>query len=345
MKKVSDIKNFVIIACRKLMHLVSSTFNSTSSIRVARFIKYSFIGLVFVVLSCKTAGDKRVLDTPTSGNIKISADESFMPVIDSEVYTFTHLYKNAKITPSYKPEYDVIADLMNDSVKTIVTSKKLTDEQVQLLRDSLVIARTTTFAYDALAFIINKDNYDSLLKYNTIKDIFLGNISKWSEINKKSNLGNIRVIFDNNKSGNVRYFREKFELIDSLPSNFYALSTNKEVVDFVSRNKDAIGVISVNWISDRDDSASVSFVKKIRVVGVTQENLDQSIYYRPEQGWIYDKTYPFTREIFFITRETYKGLGSGLIFWACLEQGQRIVLKIGLVPATMPIRVVQISNQ
>ena len=96
-------------------------------------------------------------ETPTRGNIKIVADESFQPLIETEVFTFTHLYTNAKIKPVYKPEYDVINDFMNDSVKVIVTSKKLSDYQIQYLRDTLIIARTTTYAYDALALITNKD--------------------------------------------------------------------------------------------------------------------------------------------------------------------------------------------
>jgi phosphate transport system substrate-binding protein len=341
MKKVSDIQNFIIIACRKLYDSVITQLNRFIITNTSRAKLYIYIGLVLILVSCKNGSTKEILDTPTSGNIKISVDESFMPVMDAEVYSFTHIYNNAKITPSYKPEYDVISDLMNDSVKVIVTSKKLTDSQIQYFLDTLVIARTTTFAYDAIAFIVNKENRDSLFKYNTIQEIFLGKIKNWNEINKKSQLGNIRVIFDNNKSGNIRYFREKFELKDSLPGNFYAVNDNKDVIDFVSRNKDALGVISVNWISDSDDSTSASFVKKITVAGITQPSLDQTSYYRPEQGWIYTKTYPFVREVYFISTETYKGLGSGLIYWACLEQGQRIVLKIGLVPATMPIRLVQ----
>jgi len=72
--------------------------------------------------------------------------------------------------------------------------------------------------------------------------------------------------------------------------------------------------------------------------------MNDGSYYRPYQGSIYDKSYPFVREIFFITRETFQGLGSGFLQWATAEQGQRIVLKSGLVPATMPIRLVQIRN-
>ena len=89
----------------------------------------------------------------------------------------------------------------------------------------------------------------------------------------------------------------------------------------------------------------MSFINKINVVAVSQQNIDDGSYYRPYQGFIYDKSYPFVREIYLITRETFAGLGTGFISWACAEQGQRIVLKSGLVPATMPIRLVQIKNE
>jgi len=299
---------------------------------------------MFILASCTGGGNSGLNETPTRGNIKISVDESFQSLIDTEIYTFTHLYTYANIKPEYKPEYDVINDFMNDSVKVIVTSKKLTDSQIQFLRDTLIVARTTTYAWDALALITNKQNSDTLLDYNTVKDIFLGKINKWKDINPKSNLGDIRIIFDNNKSGNIRFFKEKFEITEALPENFFAVNNNPEVIDFVSRNPDALGILSVNWISDKDDSLSMSFVKKINVVAVSQPYFNDGTYYRPYQGSIYDKSYPFVREIYLISRETYTGLGSGFINWACAEQGQRIVLKSGLVPATMPIRLVQIKH-
>jgi phosphate transport system substrate-binding protein len=233
---------------------------------------------------------------------------------------------------------------MNDSVKVIVTSKKLTDYQVQHLRESQIVARTTTFAYDALALVTNKTNADTLLNYGVVKDIFLGKIKKWNEIDPKSKLGDIQIIFDNTKSGNIRYFKDLFEIKDTLPENFFAVKSNPEVIDFVSRNKNALGIVSVNWISDKDDAQSMSFLKKINVLAVSQPYLNDGSYYRPYQGSIYDKSYPFVREIYLISRETFAGLGSGFINWACAEQGQRIVLKSGLVPATMPIRLVQIKH-
>lgn len=306
--------------------------------------RYLSVLLLISLFSCRGGSQQEIKETTTSGNIKIAVDESFQPLLDTEIFTFTHLYKYARITPMYKPEYDVINDFMNDSVRVMVTSKKLSDAQIQELRDSLFVARTTTFAYDALAFITNKQNPDTLLRYSELQDIFTGKLTRWKQINPNSGLGPINVIFDNTRSGNIRYFKELFEVADTLGDNFFALKSNREVIDYVSRNPDAMGIISVNWISDKDDSLSMSFINKINVVAVSHKYINDGSFYRPQPGFIYDRSYPFVREIYFISRETFKGLGSGFIQWATAEQGQRIVLKSGLVPATMPIRLVQIRD-
>ncbi len=344
MNNASVIQNFIIIVSRKICYTTNNIVDKSVSHKTLLITRYLVTGLMLVIASC-TGGTKSGLDeTPTRGNIKIVADESFQPLIDTEVFTFTHLYENAKIKPIYKPEYEVISDFMDDSVKVIVSSRKLTDDQIRYLRDTLVIARTTTFAWDALALVSNKENKDTLIAYNSIKDIFTGKTKNWKDIDGKSRLGGIRVVFDNTKSGNIRYFKELFEIKDTLPENFFAVKSNAEVINFVSRNPDAIGVVSVNWISDKDDSLSMSFIKKVNIVAVSQQFINDGSYYRPYQGSIYDKSYPFVREIYLISRETFAGLGSGFINWACAEQGQRIVLKSGLVPATMPIRLVQIKH-
>jgi phosphate transport system substrate-binding protein len=343
MRKVSVIKKIIIIAFHKSFFTGRETVNNLVAYSSNLKLRYIILGLVIFILSCNNGGNAGFKNTPTSGEIRIAVDDSFQPLIDTEVFTFTHLYPNASITPLYKPEFDVINDFMNDTVQVMVTSKKLSESQIKYLRDTLVIARTTTFAHDALALITNRENRDTLMRYETVNDIFLKKVTRWKQINPKSDLDIINVIFDNNKSGNIRYFKELFN-IDSLGSNFFAVNSNVEVIDYVSRNKNALGIISVNWISDKDDSLSMSFIRKVNVLAVSRPFLNDGTYYRPQPGSIYEKSYPFVRDIYLISRETYSGLGSGFISWACGEQGQRIVLKSGLVPATMPIRLVQMKE-
>jgi phosphate transport system substrate-binding protein len=344
----------IVINTGKLITIAMQSIKSASTGLIinknrkpASSVQYIFIALVAVaaLISSCSGGPKIPDESPTRGNIRIIADESFKPLIDAEVYTFTQLYGNARIKAIYKPEVDVINDFMRDSVKVIVTTRKLTEDQIQYLRDSQIIARTVTFAYDALALVTNRQNKDTLMKYKTVKDIFMGEVSYWKEVNPKSKLGEIKVVFDNTKSGSIRYFKELFDIRTALPYNFYALNSNAEVIDYVSRNPDALGIISTNWISDKDDSLSRSYLAKVNRLAISQPLTNVGTYYRPDQGWIFTKDYPFTREVYLISRETFKGLGSGFIQWATAEQGAKIVLKMGLVPATMPIRIVQVKKE
>ena len=299
--------------------------------------------ICFGVVSCR--GDGRVLDeTPTRGKISISVDDSYELIIESEINAFVHVYPYAEITAQYKPEYDVVSDFLNDSVKVIVSSYQLREDQIQDLRDQLVIVRSTAIAHDALAIIIHQENLDSLLTYNTIKDIFQGKISSWKQINAQSKLDKINVVFDHTRSGNIRYFKEKFGLTGNLPENFYAVESNEEVINYISRNRHGLGIISMNWISDQDDALSKSFINRIKVVGLSQPYLDENTFHLPSQGSIYNKSYPFTREVYCHSRESFAGLGSGFISWLAGEKGQRIILKSGLLPATMPIRLVQVTT-
>jgi len=306
--------------------------------------------LMILCAVCITAfsctGDKKALDeTPTRGKIKISVDDSYELLLESEINAFMHVYPYAQITPEYKPEYDVIYDFMNDSVKVVVSNYTLREDQIEDLRSQLVVVRSTRIAYDALAFIIHNENPDSLMTYNTIQGIFQGEITNWKQVNEQSKLDNISVVFDHTRSGNIRYFKERFDISGNLPDNFYALESNEDVINYISHSENGLGIISVNWISDQDDSLSNSFSGKIKVVGLSQPYLSENTFVLPYQGSIYEKSYPFTREVYCHSRETFSGLGSGFISWLAGEKGQRIILKSGLVPSTMPIRLIQVKTE
>ncbi len=319
-------------------------FASYKDLKSFGFVVTGVIFALVLGIQCSNRKAPVLDETPTRGNIRIVVDESFQPIIDNEIATFTALYKNAHITAVYLPEKELIAAFLKDSVKVVATSWEPTDAQKDLLRTAQTIVRTTAIAYDAIALVLNKENKDSLFTYNEVNDIFTGKLTDWKSINSTSKLGKIVAVFDNEKSANIRYFREEFKLESQLPENFYSVKSNNEVIDYVAKNKNAIGLVSVNWICDKNDSTCRSFTNKIKLAAISRRFLDPGSYFMPVQGSIYDKSYPFTRKINMVSRESFSGLGSGFITWCAAEQGQRIVLKSGLVPATMPIRLIQFKK-
>lgn len=303
------------------------------------------ISMVSLVVACGQGNTSKSIDTPTSGRIKVGIDDSYRLMMEAQFDLFTHFYKNASFDTIYDAETNIVNLFLKDSIETMVVSKELTKQQTEILKSNQIIPRATLIAHDAVALIMNKNNKTNKLLYDQVKDIFTGKIKSWNQIDPQSGLGKIAMVFDKNGSSNVRYFLDKFKIKD-FPSTFSASTSNEQVVSYVEKNKNAIGIVSVNWISDPQDSISNSFLKRTQVAAVTafEGSTKDDQFYKPYQAYIVDKSYPFLREVYLITRQTYNGLGLGLASFVAGEKGQIVIFRSGMVPATAPIRVVEFKK-
>lgn len=290
----------------------------------------SFLLLLILpfICNCNSGGYS---DTPTTGELSITVDETFKPFIDSEISTFEGIYTYADVNVSYKPEGDAFNDLLNDTVKLIIVSRRLNKEELKIFEQWEIVPKVTKIAYDAVALIGSKDLKDSTITMDELNALLSGT---------NTPLKDIKVVFDNNNSSTINYLMEKTG-VKKLSQNCYALNSNKAVIDYISKENKSIGVIGVNWISDRDDTTNLSFLKSIKVFEVALS--DTSEYYKPYQAYIAQKIYPLWREVYILSKEAYTGLGTGFTSFVASERGQRIILKFGLVPATMPVRLVELK--
>ena len=178
-------------------------------------------GILMLLSGCGGNSGQKEVDTPTAGSIKVGIDDSYRLLLEAEIYTFESLYTRAQIQPVYKSEVDIINDFINDSLPLVIVNRKLTENQEKYLNSRQYIPRTTLIAKDALALIVNRENPDTTFFYEHVKEILQGKIKQWKQLDPKSGLKDLQVVFDNLKSGNPRYFKEKFA-IDSFPSNCFA---------------------------------------------------------------------------------------------------------------------------
>lgn len=302
--------------------------------------KLVLIFILFVFFSCNKKNSPT--DTPTSGEINISVDETIRPLIEAELETFHALYKRTFVSTDYTNEAKAFEKLLKDSSRLIVVSRTLTDQENKIFQDIKLKPRITKIAIDAIALVVNNANTDTALTYSQLKDIFNGKIQRWNQINPASKLGQIQVVFDNKNSSTTDFIIEKVNDGNALPSFCFAVNSNSEVINYTAQHKNTIGVIGVNWISDSDDSTAIGFLEKIKVVGISSDSSGN--FYQPYQAYIAQKTYPLQRDIYIISREARVGLGTGFAAFVASDRGQRIVLKSGLLPATMPIRIVQLNS-
>ncbi|MGI8584538.1 MAG: PstS family phosphate ABC transporter substrate-binding protein [Chitinophagaceae bacterium] len=286
--------------------------------------------VMYTVSSCNGPHERTDTDTPKKGVIHISVDESFKPVIDSQIQVFEALFPEAKVIAEYKPEAECFRDLIKDSTRMIIVTRGLTEQEEKFYNDSLKYGPTwNKVANDAVALIVNNTSKDTILSLQKIRGILDGTTGD-KEI----------AVFDGlSATSTVRY------AIDSIlkgksfdPKKVFAAKSSQDVINYVSSNDNAIGFVGVSWIGNKDDTSQLSFLKKVKIAAV-ECNCPEKTFVKPYQYNILSRRYPLVRGLYYILKENYDGLGGGFANFMEYEKGQLIFWRAYLGPTRMNFNV------
>lgn len=302
----------------------------------------AFVTITFFACGNSNNAPKEVVDNT---RIKIAVDESLRPVIEAEEMVFESINDKKHLDFIYTSPAEAMRLMLADSVKLAIIPRKATkEEQAVIDKDAFKFVQAK-IAIDALAFITNKANPDTVFTVNQIKQLMDGTATDWSQVFTKNKMGKIQVVFDNPASGATQYFKDSLLDGKEVGKHCFAVNSNPEVIDYVEKNKNAIGVIGLNWISDKDDSKMKGFLDRIKVAEIIPRKISyESLTYKPIQANVAIRQYPFCREIYIIGRQATLSLGNDFVNFINGDQGQRIILKAGLVPAKAPIRILQVTK-
>lgn len=273
-------------------------------------------------------------ETVTAGTAKFAVDESFQPIVDEEAYVFTHLYPKAKPEFLYRDENSVLRLLLNDSVRFAILSRELNAAETKILTDRTLPPVTHRFAVDAITLIVNQASTDTLTSVAEIKKMLNGQTKTGTDI-----------VFDNANSSLVRYLKEFSGNKEFKLKNIYSVKTNKEVIRYISQHPQAIGITGFSWLND-PDADYADAVKKVKIVAVKDESSKDAPnqYFKPSQTTLALKQYPLIRGLYVINSTGKMGLGSGFAYFVLGERGQRIILRSGLLPDSIPERQINIKH-
>lgn len=276
--------------------------------------KYLLTLLVFftIVTSCKKSG--RIPDDPQQGTITFAADESFRNVSEALSERYMALNPKTKINLIIKKEDLAFMDLLENKVRVIVMSRELSDKEKAAYKSKIDMDMLPAkFAADAVVFVVPKNSTRTSISIDELK-------AELSSDQKK-------IIFDGTNSSNLNFVAQKLNTIPN-QLKFSIINGNKNLINEMNKFPDKIGVVSLNSISRPYDKESQELKNSIKILPVVEK--DQS--FEPTIGNIKGMKYPFTRVLYFLTNESYYGLGNGLIRFSCQQLGQIVVEKEGLQP-------------
>jgi phosphate transport system substrate-binding protein len=306
---------------------------------------FNSIVAILVINGCGAPSVQTPQDSPTEGTITVAVDESFKPLMDAQFKTYAMLYPGTTINVKYVPEGDAYRLLAQDCVRFAVGTRELNANELDAFKKATITPTKIKIASDAIALICNKNNKDTALTALQLQNLITGKANNWKTLNSATNSNDVVVVLDNAQSSTASFLKQKFLNGAPFPKNVYALKNNLEVIAYVREHSNSIGVIGTSWISDCDDPTSDSLRKSITVMALqSKDSKEPTAFYQPYQAYLSMDKYLLTRPLYIIKRESRMGLGSGFTAFVSGEKGQRIILKSGLLPAVVPVRIVGFAN-
>lgn len=303
----------------------------------------------------------------TEGSATIYCDEGFRNVLDEEIEVFEYTYPNSSIIPFYVSESAAIDTLLANGTQAVIATRELTKEEREYMKSKYKrIVRQECIAVDAVALITNKDNPVTSLSMTDVEGIMRGSISKWSQLAGNDTTA-IKLVFDNAGSSTVSYMREKFlpegAMISDNP-NAFAQESNAQVFDVVKKDRNAIGIISVNWLGDdlsvakkvpveqrmenykvENDTVANNLTTEVNILKISNPTADNdysSQGYKPYQAYINSGEYPLFRKVYMISTASKSSVLHSFYVFTTGFVGQKIISKTGILPYHMNPRVVQL---
>nr|WP_311135703.1 substrate-binding domain-containing protein [Kaistella polysaccharea] len=263
------------------------------------------------------------MDTPQQGTVTLEVDESFRSVSEALTSRYMALYPNTKIKLVFKKEDLAFLDLLERKVRVIVMSRELNEREKKAFKDKIDLdLQPARFAADAVIFIVSKDSPRETISVNELHELLKSDQKK--------------IIFDGTNSSNLNFVAQKLKTTpDQL--KYSIISGNKNIAEQLVNLPDKIGALSLNTLSRPYDPESEALRNSVKILKVVEGNKA----YEPTLDNLANRSYPFSRILYFLTNEPYFGLGNGFIRFSCTQLGQIVVSKEGLQPYYLFRREVQ----
>jgi phosphate transport system substrate-binding protein len=222
-----------------------------------------------------------------------------------------------------------------------VSARPLNAEEVSVKNKFRLPVHEYKIAIDAVAVIVNNENPLRRLRTTELDSVLSGTVTRWNQLDVTGSSSQIALVLpDVNDAarevaaGKVlrgRPFGRPARIANSSP----------EMIQDVVKDPDAIGIVGMNWLKDKAEAVRILELADPQA----PDSLGKGKYFAPYQAYVYQGYYPIPREIYIYSTADNYGVAAGFISFITSGPGQKIVLNSGLVPATMPVRLVETTNK
>lgn len=288
-----------------------------------------FIGIVIAMMVAACAGEDR--ETATRGHLVVAVSETAMPYIDRCAQAFTTSYQQAYIDIYKTTSREALVDLAEGRVRLTVLSRSLNADEKTLVNDEWEPVIERVVAHDAVVVVVHGDNPVEQITFDQLRKIFTGEVTNWQELGGE-NRAIIPLVRDRN-SGTYQLFQDRVLGVQTYGATARACTSMTEILSIVEHYPGAIGLTGLALINEYP-----GYLKGIRVAETAE-----GPFVLPSQQAVFEERYPLRRPLVLCSFGNRMDLVAGFVTYMMSVKGQQLSIKKGLVPATMPVRVVEMK--
>jgi phosphate transport system substrate-binding protein len=301
-----------------------------------------FQGLFIVVAACgilagcggKEPGSAQL----TKGILKIQVDEAIYPSAKGEAEEFQRTYPDSRVEFKPADARAAISEFADDSVRVIMIGRALNKEERDALSATKIQPEEYRVAFSAVAVIANKSVAQDSLRLSQLDSILTGQLTQWP-----AKRGSIDLVVGGRNSSINEVVRTIVMHGKDFAMSATLMDSSLARVQYVRSHRGAIGLVGVNWLQGLDLDFTIM---RLGSPGVSPDSTDkQHVYYSPAQAYVYKGYYPISTPVYIYSRELDRNVALGFISFVTSGPGQKVFLNNGLVPATMPVRLVNLTSQ
>lgn len=291
------------------------------------------------------AGPDLSNDWRFSDDVYAAIDETFRPIMEEELDAFCKQHVEAANKVTFVSEDSAFRMLLDDSVRCIVATRKLTDAERKTVEAHKLGVEQALIATDAFALIVHPDNTDTLITIDDLRGIVSGRITRWEQLTHATRSGELSLIFDNSGSSTLRYMRDSLCNGRELRGNLYAQGSNDSVIAYVKKDPNVIGVVGTNWLKEPGKPVITDFNNlDVHVLKVTADTDENPVGFRPYQYRIATGEYPLLRSVYVINTDPRKESNVRLFyFYLKGQKGQTIICNSSQMLPYSPVQVKPVS--
>ena len=255
------------------------------------------------------------------GFFEITGSDSEVNVVQALVEAFADINDVAEFSVTGGGSGTGISDLMNQTNDLAMSSRAMTDAEIDQAIAAGVDPVAICFAFDGLAVIVHEDNPVQELTVEQVGKIYAGEITNWNEVG--GNDSPISLYGRQSTSGTYVFFRDQVVRGDYSPT-MQNMPGTSQIVEGVRADVTGIGYSAIGYVKGASG-----------IVALDMATEEGAPYISPlEDEKVFAGEYALTRPLFLFVNGKPSGALKQFIEFQLSTPGQDIIVSEGFLPVT-----------